>query len=33
VWYWTTAGDLYLPVGWEALEPVPVDEYVARTGG
>jgi membrane-bound lytic murein transglycosylase B len=33
VWYWTTAGDLYLPVGWEALEQVPVDEYVARTGG
>jgi soluble lytic murein transglycosylase-like protein len=33
VWYWTTAGDLYLPVGWEALEQEPVDEYVARTGG
>jgi membrane-bound lytic murein transglycosylase B len=33
VWYWTTAGDLYLPVGWEALEREPVDDYVARTGG
>jgi membrane-bound lytic murein transglycosylase B len=33
VWYWTTAGDLYLPVGWEALEREPVDAYVARTGG
>jgi membrane-bound lytic murein transglycosylase B len=33
VWYWTTAGDLYLPVGWEALEQEPVDEYVARTRG
>jgi hypothetical protein len=29
IWYWTTAGDLYLPIGWEALEPVPVDQYVA----
>lgn len=29
IWYWTTAGDLYLPVGWEALEKVPVDQYVA----
>jgi membrane-bound lytic murein transglycosylase B len=25
IWYWTTAGDLYLPIGWEALEPVPVE--------
>jgi membrane-bound lytic murein transglycosylase B len=33
VWYWTTAGDLYLPVGWEAVEPEPVADYVARTGG
>jgi hypothetical protein len=36
VWYWTTAGDLYLPVGWEAHERVPVDEYLASraaTGG
>ena len=29
VWYWSTAGDLYLPIGWEALEPMPVDQYVA----
>jgi hypothetical protein len=29
VWYWTTAGDIYLPVGWEAAEKVPVDVYVA----
>lgn len=29
VWYWTTRGDIYLPVGWEATEPVPVDQYVA----
>ncbi len=29
IWYWTTAGDLYLPIGWEALENVPVDHYVA----
>ncbi len=29
VWYWSTAGDIYLPVGWEAMEPVPVDQYVA----
>jgi membrane-bound lytic murein transglycosylase B len=29
VWYWTTAGDLYLPVGYEATEPVPVDQYAA----
>ena len=29
IWYWTTAGDLYLPIGWEALAPVPVDQYVA----
>jgi hypothetical protein len=29
VWYWTTAGDIYLPVGWEATERVPVDQYVA----
>jgi hypothetical protein len=30
VFYWTTAGDLYLPVGWEATEQVAVDEYVAE---
>jgi membrane-bound lytic murein transglycosylase B len=29
VWYWTTAGDLYLPIGWEALAEVPVDQYLA----
>jgi len=29
VWYWTTAGDIYLPVGWEATAPVAVDQYVA----
>lgn len=29
VWYWSTAGDIFLPVGWEALEQVPVDRYVA----
>jgi membrane-bound lytic murein transglycosylase B len=29
VWYWSTAGDIYLPVGWEALEQVPVEQYVA----
>jgi hypothetical protein len=32
VWYWTTAGDLYLPVGWAATERVPVEEYVAAAG-
>ena len=29
VYFWTTAGDIHLPVGWEAAEPVPVDDYVA----
>ena len=29
IWYWTTAGDIYLPVGWESAERVPVDQYVA----
>jgi membrane-bound lytic murein transglycosylase B len=29
VWYWTTAGDIYLPVGWESLERVPVEQYIA----
>ena len=33
IWYWTTAGDLYLPVGWEAQEPVPVDRYLATDPG
>jgi membrane-bound lytic murein transglycosylase B len=31
VWYWSTAGDLYLPVGWEASAPVPVEQYVAAS--
>ena len=29
IWYWTTAGDIYLPIGWESPERVPVDQYVA----
>ena len=29
VWYWTTAGDMFLPIGYESPEPVPVDQYVA----
>jgi Transglycosylase SLT domain len=29
IWYWTTAGDIYLPIGWESAERVPVDQYVA----
>ena len=29
IFYWTTAGDLYLPIGWESPERVPVDQYVA----
>ncbi|MGN7780375.1 transglycosylase SLT domain-containing protein [Mycolicibacterium sp. 22603] len=29
VYYRTTAGDVVLPVGYERLSPVPVDEYVA----
>jgi membrane-bound lytic murein transglycosylase B len=33
VWYWTTAGDQYLPIGWEALEAVPVDQYLATNPG
>jgi Transglycosylase SLT domain len=28
VWYWTTAGDIWLPVGWESSRRVPVDQYV-----
>jgi membrane-bound lytic murein transglycosylase B len=31
VWYWTTAGDLFLPVGYEATEPVPAEQYAATT--
>jgi membrane-bound lytic murein transglycosylase B len=33
VWYWSSAGDLYLPVGYEATERVPVDQYVASQKG
>jgi membrane-bound lytic murein transglycosylase B len=29
VWYRSTAGDIYLPVGYEATEPIPVEEYLA----
>jgi membrane-bound lytic murein transglycosylase B len=29
VWYWTTQGDLYLPIGYEATESIPVEHYTA----
>ena len=29
VWYWTTAGDLFLPVGYAATGTMPVDRYVS----
>jgi membrane-bound lytic murein transglycosylase B len=29
VWYWTTQGDLFLPIGYEATESIPVDQYTA----
>jgi Transglycosylase SLT domain len=29
IWYWTTAGDIYLPIGWESPERMPVDQYIA----
>jgi membrane-bound lytic murein transglycosylase B len=29
VWYWSTQGDLYLPIGYEATEPIPVEQYTA----
>jgi membrane-bound lytic murein transglycosylase B len=29
VYYLTTAGDVWLPVGYEAREPIPVSEYLA----
>jgi len=29
VWYWTTQGDLYLPIGYEASESIPVEQYTA----
>lgn len=30
IWYTTDHGDLYLPVGYEELAPVPVGDYLAR---
>jgi membrane-bound lytic murein transglycosylase B len=30
IWYFSDHGDLYLPVGYEELAPVPVADYVAR---
>lgn len=30
VWYTTERGDVYLPVGYQEMAPVPVDEYLAR---
>jgi membrane-bound lytic murein transglycosylase B len=32
VWYATAQGDIYLPVGYEEPAPVPVADYLARTG-
>jgi len=32
VWYTTERGDVYLPVGYHEMAPVPVDEYLARAG-
>ncbi len=32
VFYRTTVGDLYLPIGYEATERVPVEEYLATNG-
>jgi hypothetical protein len=29
VWYWTTAGDLFLPVGYAATAKVPVEQYIS----
>jgi membrane-bound lytic murein transglycosylase B len=29
IWYWTTQGDLYLPIGYEATESIPVEQYTA----
>ena len=29
VWYWSTQGDLFLPIGYEATESIPVDQYTA----
>jgi len=33
VWYTTVAGDLFLPVGYEATERIPVDQYLASPPG
>ena len=33
VWYWTTAGDIYLPVGWEAADGFRSTSTWPRTGG
>jgi soluble lytic murein transglycosylase-like protein len=30
VWYYSDHGDIYLPVGYEELAPVPVADYLAR---
>ena len=30
VWYRTSQGDVYLPVGYEEAAPVPVADYLAR---
>jgi soluble lytic murein transglycosylase-like protein len=32
IWYLTAHGDVYLPVGYEEHEPVPVLEYLERAG-
>ncbi len=29
VWYWSSAGDLYLPVGYEATERIAAEQYAA----
>ncbi|MCH9736124.1 MAG: lytic transglycosylase domain-containing protein [Actinomycetia bacterium] len=29
VYYWTTAGDVILPIGYESASRIPVDEYLA----
>ncbi|MEX2292994.1 MAG: lytic transglycosylase domain-containing protein [Acidimicrobiales bacterium] len=30
IWYLTERGEVYLPVGYEEVAPVPVEEYLAR---
>jgi len=32
VWYTTAQGDVYLPVGYQEMAPVPVGDYLARAG-